>query len=170
MLFSGSIYYGFQGSEVADGGGTAGGPIYGAKLLYVPTSVWDITVSVDRVINISNITATTPTGTPQALPGLSLAGSPVRLNQSVEITAPALRSNYRFSEQTSIFGAIGYTRINYIDSTQYQNSWVASVGIRHNLSSHLTLTFDYQYSTIVSNIPLTSFKRDYTAVGAIYKF
>jgi len=170
MLFSGSIYYGYQGSEVADGGGTAGGPIYGAKLLYSPTLVWNITVSVDRVINISNITATTPTGTPQALPGLSLAAAAIPFGQSVEIIAPALRSDYQFSEQTSIFGAIGYTGVNYIDSTQFQNSWVASVGIRHILSSHLTLTFDYQYSTIVSNIPLTSLTRNYTALGAIYKF
>ena len=170
MLFSGSIYYGRQGSEVADGGGTAAGPVYGAKLLYSPTSVWNVTLSVDRVINISNITTVTSAGAPQALPGLSLAAAAIPFGQSVQITAPALRSDYQFSEQTSVFGAIGYTSINYIDSTQFQNSWVASVGIRHNLSSHLTLTFDYQYSSIVSNIPLTSFTRNYTALGASYKF
>ncbi len=44
------------------------------------------------------------------------------------------------------------------------------MGIRHNLSDHLTLTFDYQYTTALSNIPNTSFTRNYAAVGAIYKF
>ena len=127
-------------------------------------------MSIDRTINISNITATSLTGTPQALPGLSLAGSPVGLNQSVQVTAPALRSDYRFSEQTSIFGVIGYTAVDYIGSSQFENFWTASVGIRHNLSDHLTLTFDYQYTAALSNIPDTAFNRNYTAVGAIYKF
>lgn len=169
-LFSGTIYYGYQTTEVADGGGTAGGSIYGAKVLYVPTSVWNITLSVDRTINISNITAVLPTGTPQALPNLPLAGSFVPLNQSVAVTAPALRSDYRFSQQTSVFGVIGYTSVDYLNSTQFENFWTASMGIRHNLSDHLTLTFDYQYSSAVSNIPDTSFTRNYVAVGAIYKF
>ena len=170
MLFSGSIYYGHQGAEVADGFGTAGGPVYGAKLLYSPTPVWNITVSVDEIINISNITAILPTGTPQALPNLGLAGGFVGLNQSAQITAPALRSDYKFSEQTSIFGVIGYTSVDILNSTQFENFWTASVGIRHNLSDHLTLTFDYQYTAALSNIPDTSFNRNYTAVGAIYKF
>ena len=169
-FFSGSVYYGYQETEVADGGGMAGGSIYGAKVLYVPTAVWNITLSVDHIINISNITAALPNGTPQALPGIPLAGSPVGLNQSVEVTAPALRSDYRFSEQTSIFGAIGYTSVDYLNSTQFENFWTASVGIRHSLSDHLTLTFDYQYTAALSNIPNTTFNRNYTAVGAIYKF
>ena len=170
QLFSGSIYYGYQGTLVADGGGTAGGSIYGAKVLYVPTSVWNITVSIDRTINFSNITATSLTGTPQALPGLPLAASPVSLNQSVQITAPALRSDYKFSQQTSIFGVIGYTAVDYINSTQFENFWTASVGIQHSVSDHLTLTFNYQYTAALSNIPDTAFNRNYTAVGAIYKF
>ncbi len=169
-LFSGSIYYGYQGTLVADGGGTAGGPVYGAKVLYVPTSVWNVTVSIDRTINISNITTALAAGTPQALPGLPLAGSPVSLNQSVQITAPAFRSDYQFSKQTSIFGVIGYTAVDYIDSSQFENFRTASVGIRHILSDHLTLTFDYSYSIAVSNIPDTSYTRNYGAVGAIYKF
>ncbi len=170
QLFSGSIYYGYQGTLVADGGGTAGGPIYGAKILYVPTSVWNVTVSIGRTINISNITAATQIGTPQALPGLSLAGAAVPFGQSVQVTAPALRSDYQFSKQTSIFGVIGYTAVDYINSTQFENFWTASVGIRHTLSDHLTLTFDYQYTAALSNIPDTTFNRNYTAVGAVYKF
>lgn len=169
-LFSGSVYYGYQGTEIADNGGTAGGSVYGVRVLYAPTGVWNITVSVDRTINISNITTTLPTGTPSALPNLTLTGLPIPYNSSVQVTAPALRSDYHFSDQTSVFGAIGFTAIDYINSTQFQNSWVASVGIRHNLSAHLTLTFDYQYSSVVSNIPATSYTRNYASVGAVYKF
>jgi hypothetical protein len=169
-LVSGSIYYGYQNTDVANGGGTAGGSIYGAKILYVPTSVWNVTVSVDRIVNISNITGILPIGTPGSLPGLPLAGAPVGLNQSIQVTAPALRSDYQFSAQTSVFGVIGYTAVDYLNSSLFENFWTASVGIRHTLSSHLTLTFDYAYTAAVSNIPVTSFNRNYTALGASYKF
>lgn len=168
-LFSGSIYFGQQGS-VVENAGSAGGTIYGGMLTYFPSAVWNISLSVDQVTNISNITASVSTGNPQALSGLGLSASPVSINDSVHATSTALRSNYQFSEQTFIFGVIGYTRTNFIGMPQLDNSWIASVGIRHNLSKKLTLTFDYQYTHFQANVPSTSFVKNYTALGAVYNF
>ena len=54
-LFSGFIYYGQQGSSV-NGDGSAGGDLYGGGINYFPTAVWNMSFSVDRLKNVSNIT------------------------------------------------------------------------------------------------------------------
>ena len=59
-LFQGSVYYGQQGTAVDQGGGTAGGDIYGGTLSYFPTSAWNMSLSVDRLRNRSDITGNTP--------------------------------------------------------------------------------------------------------------
>jgi putative beta-barrel porin BBP2 len=168
-FFSGSVYYGQQGAEV-ENSGTAGGAIYGGVLTYFPSDVWKISLSADQLTNISNIVVGASFGNPQGLSGLPLSASPVPIQDSVHSTSTSIRTDYQFSEQTSFFGVLGYTRVNYLTMPQLDNSWVASIGIRHNLSKKLTLTFDYQYTKFQANVPSTSFVRDYTALGAIYKF
>ena len=166
-LFSGSVYFGHQGSEV-DTAGTAGGDIYGGAISYFPTAAWDVNFSVNRITNISNITSAP--GTPLALAGAPLAAAPIPTNASVRVTALSFGSNYRFSEQTSVFGVLSYTRTSYLDTTQLDNSWLASIGIRHELSAQLELSFDYSFTSFVSNQPGTSYIKNYTALGATYRF
>jgi hypothetical protein len=164
-LFSGSIYAGHQGSAVATAG-TAGGDIYGGVLSYFPTAVWNISLSFDETINISNITS----GVTQALSNVPLSALAVPINASARISATAFRSDYKWSPQTSVFGVLGYTRIDYLGSPRIDNSWLASVGIRHDISKQWSLSFDYQYSALVSNQPFTTFLKNYVALGATYKF
>jgi opacity protein-like surface antigen len=165
-LFQGSIYYGQQGTIVADGGGTAGGDLYGGIISYFPTTPWTMSFSVDRQRNISNITATTPL----ALAGLQLAAVGVSVNTSTQTTAMTFRSNYQWSDQTSIFGVVSDTLIAYLGSSRVDTSWVASVGIRQQVEHNLTLSFDYNYTRFLSEQPMTSFNRNIVTVGALYNF
>jgi Putative beta-barrel porin 2 len=164
-LFQGSIYFGQQGTEV-EGDGHSGGDIYGGMISYFPTAVWDMSVSVDRLRNVSDITSATSLG----LGGLNLAAVGVPTTASAQITTVAFRSNYKFSAQTSLYGVVSDTRIAYLDSSRLDNSWLASAGIQHQLRDNLSLSFDYQYTRYLSPEPDTSFTRNLVSLRAHYKF
>ena len=68
---------------------------------YFPTAVWTIDLLVDRVTNVSNITSAPTQGA--GLGGLPLVGVAFSVNESVQVTAVTLRSNYVFSPQTCDF-------------------------------------------------------------------
>ena len=124
-FFQGSIYGGEQATIVADNGGQAGGDIYGGAISYFPIEPWNMTFSVDRLRNVSNITVATsqalggaigglPSG---AAGGLSLSGAAISANTSTQITTLAYRTNYNFSAQTSAFGLISVTPIAYLGTS-----------------------------------------------------
>jgi hypothetical protein len=165
-FFQGSIYYGEQGTEVADGGGTAGGNLYGGIISYFPTDPWNMSFAVDRNRNISDITSTTNL----AQGGLGLVGAGISASESTQATAFTFRSNYQFSEQTLVFGVVSDTLIDFIGQPFVASSWLASMGIRHQLRQNLSLSFDYQYIRYISNQPLTSFTRNVVSFGAVYSF
>jgi hypothetical protein len=164
-LLQASVYYGGQGTQVQNDG-SAGGDIYGGVLTYVPTQPWNMSVSVDRLRNISNIT----TALPQGLGGLPLTGVAVSVTQSSQLTTVAFKSNYNFSPQTTIYGVVSDTQIEYLGTSRVDTSWLASVGIRHQLRHDLALTLDYQYTSLASPQPLTSFNRNLVMLGAHYNY
>ena len=162
-LFQGSIYFGYQGSEVADGGGTAGGDLYGASISYFPTEVWTLFLSASRITNVSNITSQTS----QVLSGLQLAAIAISTSQSVQTTSVSIGSNYTLSPQTTLYALVSDTRI---EDPLVNNSWLASAGITHKLSDQLSLSFTYSYTRYISPTPLTSFTDNVATVGALYRF
>jgi hypothetical protein len=164
-LFQSSIYWGQQGTLVQNDG-SAGGDIYGGVLSYLPTSAWNMSLSVDRLRNISNIT----TAVPQGLGGLPLTGIGVSVTQSSQLTTIAYKSNYIFSPQTTVYGVLSDTLIEYLGTTRVDNTWLASVGIRHQLRNNLALTLDYQYTALHSEVPVTGFSRNIVTLGAHYNF
>ena len=178
-FFQGSIYAGEQATTIADNGGQAGGDIYGGAVSYFPINAWDMTFSVDRLRNVSNITV----GVGQALGGsiggspsgaaggLALSGAAVSTNTSAQITTLAYRTNYSFSAQTSAFGLISVTPIAYLGTTRVDYSWFGSIGIRHQLRDNLILSFTYNYTRYESEaFPSFNFNRDFLSLGAIYTF
>ena len=165
-LFSGFVYYGQQGSEV-NGDGSAGGALYGGGINYFPTAVWNMSFDVDRLNNVSNITS----GTPFALGGLPFVPVGVSAGTSVEITTFTFKSDYRFSPQTSAHAVVSYSLGQQISGTSITDTtWLADVGIRHQLRDNLTVSFDYQYSNFTSPTPMTSFTRNLVTVGGNYTF
>jgi hypothetical protein len=164
-LFKGAIYYGDQGTEVTSAG-TAGGDIYGGEITYVPTVALNLGLSVDRLRNVSDITS----GTTLALGGLPFVGVGVPTTASTEVTTVAFKSNYAYSPQTFIFGVVSDSRIAYLNSSRVDNSWLASVGIQHQILDDLSMNFSYQYTDYVSPEPMTSFTRNVLSLGADYRF
>ena len=177
-FFQGSIYAGEQAITVADNGGQAGGDIYGGAISYFPIDPWNMTFSVDRLRNVSNIIATSQAlaggigGLPSGAPGgLALSGAAISANSSAQITTLAYRTNYNFSAQTSAFGLISVTPIAYLGTSRVDYSWFGSIGIRHQLRDNLSLTFAYNYTRYESEaLPSLNFNRDFLSLGAIYTF
>ena len=146
--------------------GTAGGDVYGAKISYYPTPAWTITATIDETINISSQTAvstqalTLPANTPIQVP----------LSSSTRITNTSVNALYTISPQWKAVGTFGYTRTEYIDSPRLDNAWLADVVLSYDIWRNMTLTWEYQYSSIVSNAAFTSAKRNMVTMSANYRF
>ena len=165
-LFSGYIYYGQQGSSV-NGDGSAGGDLYGGGINYFPTAVWNMRFSVDRLKNVSNITA----GTPFALAGLPFVPVGVSAATSLETTTLTFGTNYTFSQQTSGHAVVSYTIGQSLSGPPITDTtWFADVGISQQLRQNLSMSFDYQFSSFVSPTPQSSFTRNLVTVGGNYTF
>lgn len=165
-FFQGYVYYGQQGTEV-NGFGKAGGDIYGGSISYFPTPLWNMSFSVDRLRNISNITG----GAPQGLGGLQLTAVGVSPSQSVQTTVLAYKTDYTFSPQTTGHLVVSDTFISILSApTMFEQSWLVDVGLSHQMSDRLTLSADYQFSHFVSPTPDTSILRNLITAGANYRF
>ena len=165
-LFRASAYFGYQGSELSGGFGSAAGDVYGGALTYYPTNDWTISATVDRTINISSITVSSSQA--QSLPGLSPVLIP--LSDSTDTTSVGLNTNYAISPQWSVNGTLTYSHIAYIGSSFFEDAWLADARLNYNIWRNMTLTLEYQYSSIVSNEPLTSANRNFIMTSATYRF
>jgi hypothetical protein len=163
-LFRGSFYFGHQGSE--GGGAIDGGNVYGGLLSYYPTPDLTLTGTVDRTINISS----QPFASNLALTLPGQLAVQVPLGASTVITSFGLRSTYQISQQWSANCQVTYTRINYLDSPRLDNTWVLDNILRYDIWRNMSLTWEYRYSSIISNAPLTSATSNYVLMAATYRF
>lgn len=167
-LFRALVYAGRQGSQIEGSvsSGTAGGPIFGAKVLYSPTAFWQLTFSIDAVENISNITSGTTLAQTNVSPTILL----IPINSSTRTATYSLRSDYNLSKEWTAYGRLDYTRVDFIGSSDWENAWLLAAGFRYELRRNTFLTLDYERARIVSDIPQTSARRDYIIGGTVYKF
>ena len=163
-LFRGSVYFGYQASE--GGGTTAGGEVYGGVLTYNPTVDLTFAGTIDRTVNI----ASQPSATNLALTLPGQIAVQVPLGTSTVITSYGLRSTYQITLQWFANCQLSYTRIEYIDSPRIDNSWVLDATLRYDIWRNMSITWEYRYSTVLSNAPLTSFSQNYAIVGVTYRF
>jgi hypothetical protein len=163
--FRSSLYFGYQGSEVQNSG-TAGGEVYGGKISYYPTPAWTLTATIDETINISSQTSassqalTLPANTPIQIP----------LSSSTRIINTSVEALYTISPQWRAAGTFGYTRTEYIDSPRLDGAWLADLTLNYDIWRNMTLTWEYQYTSIVSNAALTSAQRSLFTMSANYRF
>jgi hypothetical protein len=164
-LFSGSVYFGHQGSE--GGGATAGGNVYGGVLSYRPTVDWTFAGTVDRTINIASQGSAT-TNLALTLPGQLAVQVP--LGVSTVITSVGWRVSHEITQQWFANCQLTYTRFEYVDSPRLDNSWVLDATLRYDIWRNMSLTWEYRYTTILSNAPLTSANSNYGIMAATYRF
>jgi len=164
-FFRASAYFGHQGTDVQNSG-TAGGEVYGGSLTYFPTPIWTIGASIDETVNISNQTTLTNIALNNQAPSALV----IPVGVSTRSTATSLNSSYLISKQWSLYGTLGYTHVEYIDIPRADNSWLADVVLQYQMWRNLTLNWEYQYSSIISNVPLSSSTRNFVSMGATYKF
>ena len=164
-LFRGSAYFGYQGSE--GGGATAGGDAYGGALSYYPTAQWTLTGTIDRTINISSAQSSA-TNLALTLPGLTAEQIP--LGVSTATTSAGLLTSYEITPQWFARCQLAYSRIEYIDSPRLDNSWVLDATLRYDIWRNMSLTWEYRYTSILSNAPFVSLTGNYGMMGATYKF
>jgi len=165
-FFHGTIYYGQQGSEV-NGGGSAGGDIYGGDIIFVPNANLNMSFAVSRLRNISNITS----GATQGLGGLEFSGVGVTAGTSVQSTVLAFKADYIISPQTTSFLVVTDTLLAHLSGPPgTDKTWLVSVGIDHSLSEHLSVAFSYNYTQYLSETPNSSYTRNLVTAGAHYRF
>lgn len=163
-LIYGSVYFGHQGTE--GGGATAEGAVYGGALSYQPTKQWTLTGTVDRTVNIasqpfaSNLALT--------LPGLTAVQVPI--GASTIITSTGLRLSYEITRQWFANCQVAYSPIEYVGSPRLDNSWIVDATLRYDIWRNMSLTWEYRYTSILSNAPLVSATSNYGIMGATYKF
>ena len=164
--FRASAYFGHQGSGTS-GQGSAGGNVYGGRLTFYPSDDWTITANIGRIINIA------PSQASASTQALSLPGTTplqISVSSSTEITATSLQVDYRITPQWLASGTFGYTHIQYIGSPSLTNTWLADASLKYEIWRNMTLKWEYQYSSIVSNIAFTTAVRNLVSMGASYKF
>jgi Putative beta-barrel porin 2 len=165
-LFRTSAYFGYQGSG-ASTPDTAGGDVYGAVLSYYPTTPWTISANVDESINHA------PSNAPPSTQAIGIPGiTPLQisLSSSTKITSTSLHSSYIINPQWTVNGLFAYVHVDNIGSPIWQDSWVGDASVSYNIWRDLTLALEYQYSSIVSNAPLTNANRNLITMSATYKF
>jgi Putative beta-barrel porin 2 len=167
-LFRGSAYFGYQASDASTTGGsaTAGGQVYGGVLYYTPTVDLTLAATFDKTFNIaSQVSATNLALT---LPGQIAVQVPI--GASTVVTSYGLRSTYQITQQWFANCQLSYSRIEYVESPRIDNSWVLDTTLRYDIWRNMSILWEYRYSTVISNAPLTSFSQNYAIVGATYRF
>lgn len=169
-LMRASVYAGHQGSETEANANaqssSAGGDVFGGRLTYEPTPYWVFNASVEHIINVAQ------GGAGSIIAQDILTPTPVVIStgSSTKTTVTSFDTSYSISREWSVFGRFGYTRIEYLDSARLDNAWLADVVLRYEMMRNLTLAWEYQYTSLVSNVPGFSSQRNFFITSATYKF
>jgi Putative beta-barrel porin 2 len=175
-LFRGEIFGGYQAQEqihdsgvlvdangvplIVNGSGVPSGipsdtnsATYGGRLAYYPTRYWTFVAQVDQTLGIS--TTLSPT-----LP----AGIPLRATNAI------LQTNYNISRWWWVGARVGYTQSKFFGFDRVDNGWMAGASFNYEVWRNLSLTLDYQYSTVHSDAVLSDFTRNVYSAGLTYKY
>ena len=152
-IWQGEIYGGYQAAR-SDAVGTYDSPVFGARILYSPTRMWNFRVSVDETLG----SPTTPITV-----GTTGSGSTITtalLNIEYKGLPPYWRTSARF----------GYVHTNFVGSPQIDNGWLAGASVGYEVWRNLGLVLDYQYKSVDSNVAFQSFNQHIVSFGAAYRY
>jgi hypothetical protein len=165
-LFRASAYVGYQGSG-ASTPDIAGGIVYGSALTYYATPLWTVSAHLDVTVNLA------PSGTAASTEALNIpAITPlqVAVSNSTQVYSTSLQSTYTINPQWSVSSILGYTHIETVGGQPWDDSWLADLSLSYNMWRNLALRWEYQYSSVISNVPGTNADRTLVTMSANYKF
>ena len=151
-LWQGEVYGGYQ-AEKNDVVGTYGSGVYGLRLGYAPTRMWDLRASLDETLGASSIAA-------GGLTGVASRITTALLNVGYHGLPHGWDANARF----------GYVYTHFINAPRNDKGWLAGANITYEVWRNLGLTLDYQFKSVNSNIAGQSFNQQVVSLGASYKY
>jgi Putative beta-barrel porin 2 len=154
-IWRGELYGGYQ-AEKSDISGTYDSPVFGGRIVYSPTPIWEFNASLDENFGAATFPTTGTTGTT----GTGSQATTALLNVGYKGLPPAWTTSARF----------GSVRTRYIDSPRIDNGWLAGATITYEFWRNLGITLDYQFKSVVSNVALQSFDQQMVTLGASYKY
>lgn len=162
-LFRASAYTGYQGSN-ADTSGTAGGAKYGANISYYPTLAWTITAALDDTINRA------PSGGVSTLALAVDSPEQIALSSSTNVLHSSLQTQYQISPQWAVTGNLSNNHISFYGGSRIDNAWQAGAQLNFEMWRNMTLSWEYEYTDILSNAPGQNAMRNFLMMSANYRF
>jgi hypothetical protein len=80
------------------------------------------------------------------------------------------QTDYKIASKWMASGLFSYSRIEHIDSSDPDSSWLADAMIRNDAWRNLTLIWECQFFSLASNVPLLSASRNFLGMRASYRF
>jgi hypothetical protein len=151
-IWRGEVYGGYQ-AEKNDIVGTYNSPVFGLRIGYSPTRIWDFSASVDENLAAATVPTTGTTGVASRV--TTALGNVVYKGLPQDWTTSA-----RF----------GLVRTQYVDSSQINNGWLAGATVTYEFWRNLGITLMYQYMSVDSNVAGQSFNQQMVSLGASYKY
>jgi hypothetical protein len=151
-IWMGEIYGGYQ-AQKNDIVGTYSSGVFGARLGYSPTPMWNLRASLDETLGASSIATGGTTGV------------------ATRVTTALFNVVYNGLPRGWQTGArFGYVRTNFVNSNRNDDGWLAGANIGYEIWRNLGMTLDYQYKSVNSNVALQSFNQHMVSLGVSYKY
>lgn len=153
-LFRGEVFAGYQRQDYDNAAiDTINGSVLGGRLFWYPTR--DLVIGLDADRRLTEATLPTPG---------NAFGSPV------ETTSIVLKADYILTDTWSASARLGYSLIDYQESSREDDQWQGGVTVSYFIWRNLAATFEWQYTDLQSNTAGNSFQRNIFTAGATYKY
>jgi hypothetical protein len=154
-IWRGEIYGGYQ-AEKSDLAGTYDSPVFGGRIFYSPTPIWEFGASLDESLGAQPVPTSGTNGT------TGVAG---------QVTTALLSVRYKgLPPDWATSARFGFVRTVYIGSPQINNGWLAGATVTYEFWRNLGITLLYQFESVDSNIALQSFNQQMVSLGVSYKY
>lgn len=151
-IWQGEVFGGYQ-AQKNDIVGTYDSGVYGVRIGYSPTRMWNFRASVDETLGASTIA----TG--------GTAGVATRA------TSALLTVGYNgLPPDWAVSARGGYVRTEFINVSRTDEGWLGGVNIAYELWRNLGVALDYQYKSVDSTTAGQSFHQHVVSLGATYKY
>jgi len=151
-IWKGEVFGGYQ-TEKNDTTGTYNSPVFGFRVGYSPTPIWNFQASVDETL------------------GAATAAAGATTTSAARVATALANVEYKGLPQDWTTSArIGFVRTQYVGFARTDNGWLAGANVRYEFWRNLGITLDYQYKSVESDVALQSFSQHLISLGASYKY